>query len=252
MKLGLELGNRLEPVSLGQMIGATGWTGSDFFQTANPGGEAGDAAGFGVVLLFRVNTQSVASATRILTERTSGLAGWLMFTGTTNASLTFFSYDATPAAVGSPAYTIAAGDVGKLMMAVGVHDTTHVRLYMHRVEVGSGTAQGTPGYTAASARQTVGARSNGTVPADGVTIFGISTYRGVKTLAQIQALYDDVKIARDILGSGHSPTNGWSLKRAGGAAPPASVSNLGSGTDAMSRAGSSLTYNVVSQPVFGW
>lgn len=241
----------LEMINAVKMVGATGWTGSDYCQTANPGGEAGDAGGFGVVVLMTIKSQAVSSASRIITERQSaGTAGYSLQTLTTNAGIRFFAANGVGTTLGSATYTVTASDVGKIMMVVGVHDGDELRLYVNRAEAGA--AQAIVGYTAASIQQTIGARSTGQFPLAETTIYGVSTFRGVKTLAQIQALYDDVKLARDILGSGMGPTNGWSFKRAGGTVPPASVANLGSGADAMSRVGSALTYDVVAQPVWGW
>ena len=229
------------------LIGATGFTTGDRYATTAPGGEAGVVGGFWAAALFKL---SVQSGNRVITGTISGTAGWSIDTAAgPPTAIVMTATNGVPGFVEAPRYTILPADLGKIMMAVGVHDGSNVRLYVNRLEVGTGTA--ITGYTAGSGAQGIGARGAGGAFTGG-TIFGVTAGRGTKTLAQIQAMFDDVKIARDILASGMNPTNGWSFKRAGGAVPPASVANLGSGTDAQTRVGTALTYEVVSNPVWGW
>jgi hypothetical protein len=119
---------------------------------------------------------------------------------------------------------------------------------VNRVELGSGTA--ITGYTASAAAHGIGSRG-ATFPATGVTIYGVAAGRGAKTLAQVQSMFDDVKLAYDVLGSGLSPTNAWSFKRAGGSTPPASVANL-AGADAQTRTGAPTYSTTIGGAVWGW
>lgn len=227
------------------MSGAAGFSVANYFQTADPGGEAGVASGFGVACLFSIASQAVASAPRVLTERQNGsVAGYVMYTNTTHSTLRFEMANGGGASILGPVYTITAADVGKVMMAVMVHDSAAIRLYVNRAEVGAGTA--IVGYTASASRHYIGGRG-ASLPADNTTIYGVSAFRGTFTLKQIQSLFDDVKLARDICGSGLTATNAWSVKRSG----LSSLVNQGSGSDAMTAVGAP-TASVNSAPVWGW
>lgn len=209
--------------------------------TANPGGIPGDDAGFWVALMFRVGTQAVASATRQLARRGGGgTGGWMFYTTGTLGTL-YFTANTAASQVLSPPYTIAAGDVGKIHIAVGVMDGSAVRLYTKRLEVGSGTAF--PGTYAALADATSLGRTTAASLTD-VTMFGLSGGHGVPALADIQSFYDTVKSGQsfdvampgsytnerrwvcssattltDSLGSGDSMTVSGSLSTVSEAAP---------------------------------
>lgn len=235
-----------EMVSAVALSGARGFTTTNHFQTADPGGEAGVAAGFGVAVLFSVASQAVASTPRILTERQNGsVAGYTMYTLGTNTSIRTEVTNGAAASVTGPIYTITAGDVGKVMMAITVHDSTNIRMYVNRAEVAA--AVPIVGYTASASRQYIGSRGAAGFPADGITIYGVSAFRGTYTLKQIQSLFDDVKLARDICGSGLLATNAWSVKRSG----LASLANQGSGSDAMTAVGTP-TADLTANPTWGW
>jgi hypothetical protein len=145
----------------------------------------------------------------------------------------------------SPAFTITAGMVGQVLAVEGYVTGAVCGLRVNGVEVGAPTA--CVGYTASATAMFVGIRSGGILPATDTTIFGVCTYNGLATLKQSAALAADAKLLRDIPGGGTA--NAWSFKRAGGSAPPATLSNL-SGTDDLTRAGAPA-YTTVS-PTFAY
>jgi hypothetical protein len=222
---------------------------SNFYTTASPGGVAGDAAGFWVQVLFTVDSQAVASASRMLTARFS-TNGYQLFTTTTNAGLLFQVADGGSVTRSSPSYTIQASDVGKVLHAVGVFDNTNnkVRLYVNRAEVSAGNA--CTGYTAFSGAQFIGKRSAGT-PADNCTIFGAGGGAGIPSLAEIQALADAIKAGRDIQAITGKTDHLWSVTRdvAAGAVPTTITDR--SGSDTQTKNGSP-TLVTVANPTWGW
>jgi hypothetical protein len=231
-----------------QLTGATGFAAGERYATAAPGGEAGVVSGFGALVLFKLATKT---ANRVMTgtvSTSSPNSGWSLDTLAAGSVIGYSAFNGVGAQVSAPTYSIQDSDLGKIMGAAGQHDGTAVYTYVNRAQVGASTA--IVGYTASAVAQGLGSRGT-SFPCTGMTIYGVMTWRGVKTLAQIQALFDDIKLARDVLGSGMAATNAWSFKRAGGAAPPASVANL-AGADVQTRVGSALVYDTTTNAVWGW
>jgi hypothetical protein len=232
------------------VYGISGWTAANYYETASPGGIAGVDTGFGVWGLIRVDSQAVASATRRIFNRSSSSAtGWFVRTGTTNATLVFGAASGAGVGTTAPAYTITAGDVGKVIGFVGVHDGSNLRLYVNRVEVGSGTA--ITGYTPQSTATRIGARNTGLEPADNITILGCAGGHGVPSLAEVQALFDLMKSSCDVRSISGKTSSLWSAKRDfAGTTAPATLDDK-SGSEDMSRVGSALTASSWV-PSWGW
>jgi hypothetical protein len=239
-----QVGGHSTPSAAHVLVGVGGFSATSYYQTANPGGEAGTNTGFGVAVLFRVPTQAVSSGARILTERQNGsVAGWTYYTAGTQTQLRCEFCDAGGITRLGPVYTITAGDVGKVMMGIAVFDGTHIRHYVNRAEVA--TAVAITGYTASSSRQYLGSRAGSLSTT--CEVYSVSTFRGVATLGQVQAAFDltkALKEARSPLGE----TFRWSAKHG---TPPSSLLPL-AGADTMSIQGSGLAAVYGISPVWGW
>lgn len=177
------------------MLGLTGFTASNYAETANPGGIAGDAGGFWGAALFSVLAQ-VTNVQRAIVSRLNngGAQGWEIRTMNSNTTMNILAYSGSSSAIASPAFTIPAAYVGKEMLALGVHTGTHLRLYVDALEVGAGTP--IVGFRAATTNMRMGGRSITGIPATDVTIYGEAGGIGAPTLAQIQQYFADVKAAR--------------------------------------------------------
>ena len=177
------LGPRSDAKTNPTAYGISGWTTARRLLTASNAGLPGTLnTAFWRECVLRIDSQAVASASRFLASYFTGGTGWRLTTSGTNGSLQFDVIDAGVVVRAAPVYTIAAGAVGKLIVAYGWWDGSDVRLAVNGVEVGTGTACAT--YAAPGSSQTVlGQRSIGTAAADGVTILGLRGGDGAKTAA---------------------------------------------------------------------
>lgn len=227
------------------LLGYSGLSNSVFASTANPGGVAGIGTGFWGAALFRIDASGSSTTRYIVARSTGGPLGWLIRTLTTNATLMFGAVNGAAALVSSPTYAVQASDIGKVHLAVGVHDGSNVRLYVARAEVGSGTP--ITGYTAATTLTRMGANPAGSNGATNMTIFGWAGGHAVPTLAQVQAYFDAVKSARRIVAMpGVATTGAWPVGTS-----LATVTETQAGTDNMTVTGTP-TLAMVSAPVWGW
>lgn len=173
--------------------GAKGFTTANYYKAA-VNSLPGSTAGFAVSALFRVESQAVASATRVLfSQQDATPCGWAIYGGTTAGTI-YLSCGNGSVFASSPTVTIAAAEVGKLMLFTGVYDSISnvVRAYVRRVQQGTGTALAAP-YTVPAVEPRIGLLSNANYPTtDGFTIFGFQYCLGIPNLAQIQAHHDAV------------------------------------------------------------
>ena len=173
-------------------IGGTGWTLADYYAAA-VNALPGDPVGFTTTVFCRVDTQAVASTSRrLFGQRGTGNPGWNYTLSGTNSSMTLGVGNASGQA-SSPASSVVAADVGRLLLYQGTWEgtTSTVRLYAKRVQVGAGSSLPT-GYAPDTAVAPMIGRRAPDSPADGVTIFGVTYALGIATLAQLQAQYDAV------------------------------------------------------------
>jgi hypothetical protein len=171
------------------LYGAQSLSAANFWSVA--GGFAGDPAGFMVELLLRIDSQTVASATRILVgKRDNGNPGWHIATSATNSTIVF-ALGGAAAAGASPTAVISSSDVGKLLSVTGVWDATagKVRQYLKRLEASTGNVFAGAPFVASSAAFTLGKRSDG-FGSDGVTIFGFRAGNFIPTFADVQSAHD--------------------------------------------------------------
>lgn len=178
------------------ILGTTSYSAANYFSTATPGGVAGVASGFWVAGLCTLTTISGSNnqflASRLTT--TPGNLGWYLRVATGTA-FAFSAVSGAASFVVAPTYTLSGSDVGKTHMLVGVHDGTTARLYVARAEISTGTA--ITGYSPApSSPQLLGERVSTSQPFSQGIIHGAAGGHAVPTLAQVQAYFDAVKLAK--------------------------------------------------------
>lgn len=181
------------------MFGTTGFVTASSFYSAATATES--TVSFWRAVIFRVTSQAVSSATRMLFADASSTVGqgWSITLSGLNATLAAtcgnLANGTTPTNYTTPTTTIAASEVGKLFLAVMCYDsvTNKVNLYARRVLIGAGTT--TNGvYTPSSQLTTIGCRGTGDLPAEaGVEIYGTAGGNGALTLSEVQAFHDAVQ-----------------------------------------------------------
>lgn len=239
------------------MYGGSGWDSTNRLGTAIGAGLRGAAAGFWDAALVRVDTQSGTDKFAVATFDSTGKG---MVTSTVDGwgTVRFRCGDlAGTGFINSPSDTIAAGDVGKVDLWVGVHTGAGglVRLWTKRVQVGAGTA--TTGYTVpnpATYRCEIGSWSAGSFPASGLTVFGRVGGVGVPSQAEIEALYDAVKLAGDLVAIPGKTDHLYSVKQDVVAGFPNGLTDR-SGTDNMTfwnGASTGIDLETVVNPTFRW
>lgn len=178
--------------------GGASWTLADYYAAA-VNALPGEPVGFTSTLLCRVDSQAVASTTRRpFGQRGAGNPGWCWNIGGTNTGVSFGLGNAGGASA-SPNGTIAAADVGRLLLFTGVWEghTNTIRLYFKRAQVGAGT--NVPGgYAPDTAVAPMIGRRATDGASDGMTIFGVTYAAGIATLAQVQAQHDAVMATESI------------------------------------------------------
>jgi len=186
------------------LVGLSGFPNNGTSYVTTPAGEQGVAGGFWVAGLFVIGSR-VGSSTRSIVRTTTGSAGYNLRTTGVHAALSFTCVSGAGSTIASPSYTITAGDVGKIFLAVGVHDGSNVVLYTKRASVGSSAITG---YTQPSQTVRVGDGF------DGGTILGAAGGRGVPSSADVFGWFDAVKGAKGLVPMIGSPstTHLWTLR----------------------------------------
>lgn len=197
----------------------TSFNAAAYFATQANGGEAGVATGWGAIEVIRVNKLGAAASRHTLNRGNGSVTnGWLLYVSTANA-LSFVVANGSAAAISSPAYTLTASDVGRILVVIGWRDvaTGKIRLLVSRQQVADGTA--ITGYTPLSAQPTnlSGIASGPTVgAATDIDLLSSSTFRGDVTEAALQAVCDTVRANGDVPASiaGVTVAHRWSARDA--------------------------------------
>lgn len=224
--LGTELGTDLGTFQDGavtfdasKLYALNAFSGTDYYATQVGGGEAGDAAGFGALVLIRLS--ALSGVARYLFNRSNaGNAGWLVWIDSTNV-VKFFCVSGAGAGISSPGFQLTASDVGRVIAIAVQHDGTKARLFINRTQAVDGTA--ITGYTALALRTTMSGTSASptTNPATGVQELAWLTFLGTPTTAHLLALFDAIrpcggdmpsKAAAEAAMPGTTVTHRWSLK----------------------------------------
>lgn len=228
------------------LYGVQGFSISNYYQSANPGGIAGSASGFWVALLCRVD-QQIAPGSRALIARFNTI-GWQLTTTLSNGQFSFQATDGGGTTRNSLSYTIQPADLGKVMHVSGVHDGSTIRLYVNGVGVGAATA--CVGFTPLADRTYIGRRAVGLPNSNGI-FFGACGGHAVVTAAEVTAHANACKAAADIVPIAGKTNSLWSVKQdQAGAAPPV-LDDKSAGAQDMDLVGA-LTLVSVTSPVWGW
>lgn len=170
--------------------GTSGLTATAFYENTTPGIMPGSTLGFWGGVAFIADTQGAGSTRSLLSSQNGALGGFDLRT-TNHATATLSFIDNTGTGRSSPLATIAATDLGKVLLLVALYDPAGptIRTYWKRAEVSTGTA--VSGYLPSPVgvrlgNHTLGGQSPNT------TILGAAYGVGVPTLAQVQALFDAV------------------------------------------------------------
>jgi hypothetical protein len=171
------------------LFGVRDFSATASYQTQAGGGEAGVSTGFGLVALLSVDSFN-ASANRYFYGRSdvSVTQGWLLHVSTTN-QIRFYIVNGSSVAAPSQPYQLSSTDLGKVLIVVGWLDATgKPRVMVSAVE--QATASAASGYTprAAAAMSFSGVSgAHATAFAHGVTAYGLTTFRGTPSEAQLRA-----------------------------------------------------------------
>ncbi len=185
------------------LYGASSLDLSNFYECATPLGEG--SGPFWAAMFFTVTSQAVASKARVpfasSSQSPSNISGFALGTSGTNTFVSMTAYRGDGSGVPSPSATIAATDVGKLHLLVGVLDSAalKVRTYWKRVEQSTGATY--TAYTPSSTGMRLGRSflTNDYSP-DGISLWGVAAGIGLPSLAQIQAMFDETQ-ANERIGS---------------------------------------------------
>lgn len=236
------------------LYGAQGTT-SAYYTTAGVPAYPGTSAAFFFASLIRIESQAVASATRLYASTlTAGNSGGYYFqTLGTNSSLWFVPVNVSGTGTASPSYSIAPADVGKLLLVTGVVDGPGLkcRLYVKRAEVGSGTTITGTSFVPSAGPLNLLRDPRGTLQGDNITVIGATWGHFVPSLAEIQAHHDAVQAAEDIMPIPGKSQALVSFKRdvAGGQLPATLADKIGA--DNMTRVGSPTLTSIFSR-TWGW
>ena len=182
----------------------TDFAAANYYATQTAGGEAGDAAGFGIALL--TVPVRVTATTQKLANRTNGAqtAGWQVYYFTNNLYVSTVG----ASSVASTGERLTASDAGALQLVV-LQTTGSVQKFFARRRKVSELAFS--GWTAGTDPMVFGARSTGAEPAVDFAHVATLSWRGVLSDAAIEALYDMVRARGDLPTSiaGVTVTHKW-------------------------------------------
>jgi hypothetical protein len=184
---------------------------ANYFATAAGAGVRG-ANGVGVWMDALIRPDAVPAAFQVITQAitTGTFGGWSIDSASGGAAFAPRAGQGASVVIG-PTRTIAAADVGKLMLFGGTVDGALVRTFVNGAEVGAGSAL--VGYAAAAGTkaQTVG-QDSGTGGAASFSMFGTAGGNVAQTAANQAARAAAIKAAgRYIATGGATPTHGWAI-----------------------------------------
>ena len=200
-----------EPIS----YASDGHSVTAYWQTATPGGIAGDPAGWHLNILWTPRSVIVPANERHIDSRATSvpIRGYVVYLSGPGTVLNFIANNGTGAWAAAPTTVVGTADIGKLLLSTFVFDAVagKLRTLHKRVEVGTGTA--CAGYEAAATFLNVGNGSGTGAPLDCAAVLGLSGGRGAPTLAQYQALCDSCMASEDIQCVPGMDDHLWSVKQ---------------------------------------
>ncbi|HEY3499314.1 MAG TPA: sialate O-acetylesterase [Polyangiaceae bacterium] len=184
------------PPAVSQVTGITGFNTSNLLRTAALAGPQGNAAGFTIVVAFRVDTQVNGGN---IVEFLDGVRGGRIYQDTATTLLGEYG-NGVSAFIKAPPYRPAGGtgratDVGRDQIVAFTYNAGYVHGWAGQIgeslqKVGKGTT--TSAYvapTTGTCRTCIGARQNGTAAHTGITIYSITQHTS-PTNAKLYALAD--------------------------------------------------------------
>jgi hypothetical protein len=197
---------------------------------------------------------AVPNAAGYIAANHTGASGWRLH----HTAAGLLQFDTNSGTFIAPTRALAAGDLNKAHLFVGQWGGStdlFVRTYFERAQVGSGVAAASYSPTGAN-RTSFGVRENATSPAhSGVTLCGLVGGDSALKLAEVQALYDAVKVAGDVVSVPGKTTHLWSVKQdAVGASFPGTLDDKVGSSDMTFYAGaaSGIDLTTVANPTWSW
>lgn len=213
--------------------GSSGYSATAFL-SSDTGQCAGDPASFFTLWAFIAWPTTTSISRVIAASRDSTVAyGWQIHTTGTNGLLYATVGNEGGSDISSSPSAIASGELGKIMIAGFCVDSTvgALRAFGRRVQLSA------PGMTyafrpRAGIPMTVGKRTTDHYPAQDMTIIGGWYGKGVLSLVEYQAIYDDFAANERVRRVLPKVTNAWdvtaSVRNNGGAMPTAIADLVGS------------------------
>lgn len=240
------------PTPLPSWYGLNGYS-VVWHRTANLVGLIGSVAGFWAAQVLRIDTQAVANAPRFILNafQGGGSNGWDQRTNTTNAAFQFGAYFGAGSYVAAPVRTIAAGDVGKLALVVGVYDAAaqKMRLYVNGVQSGTGTTIATAYRPSAGSAPTAwGGRADGgsLPPGPSISLFSVCGGNGfVPSDAELLAQFQNTRDSQVLQPIAGKTTSMWQFPSVW---PTSPIVDTISGADATLGGGSTAALTLVTIP----
>lgn len=170
------------------------------YATQVSGGEAG-ALGLTSFALCRIESMASTVNPRVLVDRfQNGVGGWTSYFNATAGTFQGAVHDGGAVVRNTALAPFLPSDIGKmLLLAVQLTTTGALRVFFMRAQqYGADTV--ITGFTPAAARHLIGNRqeSLSNLPLIGVSVFAHATVHGDLTLAQMQDVYDQTRIAETI------------------------------------------------------
>lgn len=196
------------------LYGGRAFSSTSYLRTATAQGLGGDAGSFWALMVYRSDTNSIATSRHLMSCTVAG-SGWIHYASANNSVMQTLLADGGGTYRAGPTYTLAAADVGKLQIALIGWDNAsgRIRVMAKRVEQGApGVAM--TGFTPSTSFLDIGNGTGAGAPLDGITWVGAAYGTGAfPTLAQYQATYDAIMATEDVQPmTGTTTRNLWSVK----------------------------------------
>lgn len=167
------------------LYGLSKFTTGNFYETPAGGSEIGTGNGFGASVMFVLNKFPASAEVMYHRMADGDNGGWLFQLAGSGNSLRFCVYNNSGVMVASPLYYYVPSDLGKVIIAHGIHDGASVRLRVNDREIGTPTA--VTGYTSASTSSRIGKWKVVSMATASSTILAGATWQGQPTPAQLTA-----------------------------------------------------------------
>jgi hypothetical protein len=179
------------------LYGLRNFTGTNYYGSANPGGEPGSASGFTAVFVFKLD--SWPTATNSFCGRTNNAnQGWTAYL--TSAGVLAVAVAGGGGAFTTVTRTLSASDLGRVHVVTLQHTGPGgtVRMTVDRYAPAAGAISGMTPWSGPSFLGALYTGSGVSLPATSITLLGEATFFGVPTNTQIDAYVDEVRRQGDL------------------------------------------------------